>query len=80
MSAFRPRTTKTGGLPTISFILQKPEDLGAELKIVVCAVTGVILSIEIQRGKEAMREARHSARIGCTAACTLRGVEQAEHI
>ena len=28
MSAWRPRTTPTGGLPNISFILRKPEPLG----------------------------------------------------
>jgi hypothetical protein len=28
MSAWCPRTTKTGGLPNISYIIQKPEPLG----------------------------------------------------
>ena len=28
MSAWRPDTTKTGGLPAISFVLRKPEPLG----------------------------------------------------
>jgi hypothetical protein len=28
MSAFRPRTTKLGGLPNISFVMRKPEPLG----------------------------------------------------
>ncbi len=28
MSAYRPRTTKLGGLPNISFVLRKPEPLG----------------------------------------------------
>ena len=32
MSAYRPQTTKTGGLPHISYILRKPEDLGTEFK------------------------------------------------
>ena len=32
MSAFRPQTTKTGGLPNISYIFRKPEDLGSEFK------------------------------------------------
>ena len=31
MSAWRPRTTPTGGLPNISFILRKPEPLGKSL-------------------------------------------------
>jgi len=28
MCAYRPRTTATGGLPNISFIVRKPEPLG----------------------------------------------------
>ena len=32
MSAFRPQTRKFGNLPSISFILRKPENLGTELK------------------------------------------------
>lgn len=42
MSAFRPRTTKTGGLPNISYILRKPEPLGTEFKCVSCAETGIM--------------------------------------
>ena len=52
MSAFRPQTTKTGGLPVLTFVQRKPEDLGTELKmLVVCPVTGVTMHMEIQRGK-----------------------------
>jgi hypothetical protein len=40
MSAFRPRTSKTGGFPNISFILRKPEPLGTEFKTIACTVTG----------------------------------------
>ncbi len=32
MSAWHPRKDKTGGLPNISFILQKPEPLGRSLR------------------------------------------------
>ena len=32
MCAYRPQTTKTGGLPNISYILRKPENLGSEFK------------------------------------------------
>lgn len=35
MCAFIPRTSKTGGLPTLSFILRKPEPLGTEFKVSV---------------------------------------------
>jgi hypothetical protein len=40
MSAWKPQTTKTGGLPHLSFILRKPEPLGTEFKTLACAVTG----------------------------------------
>ena len=33
MSAFIPRTSKTGGLPHLSYIKQKPEPLGTEFKV-----------------------------------------------
>ena len=40
MSAFRPRTTTTGGLPFFSFITRKPTPLGTEFKAVACCETG----------------------------------------
>jgi hypothetical protein len=43
MSAFRPRTSKTGGFPNISYILRKPEPLGTEFKVIACAVTSELL-------------------------------------
>jgi hypothetical protein len=43
MSAFRPRTSKTGGFPNISYILRKPEPLGAEFKDIACSKTGTCM-------------------------------------
>ena len=57
MSAFRPQTTPLGNLPFLSFIQRKPEDLGTEFKIVADAIIGIMLFIEIQKGKEAMSDA-----------------------
>ena len=51
MSAFRPRTTKHGNLPHLSFIKRKPEDLGTELKTAACPELGIMEYIEIQRSK-----------------------------
>jgi hypothetical protein len=42
MSAWCPQTTKTGGLPHLSFILRKPEPLGTEFKDIACTVTGTL--------------------------------------
>ncbi len=36
------RKNKTGSLPNISFILQKPEPLGTEFKCMVCSETGTM--------------------------------------
>ena len=73
MSAFIPRTTKTGGLPNLSFIARKPEPLGTELKVVADGLTGKFIWMEIQEGKERMQSKQFQS-LGSTAACTLRGV------
>ena len=45
------------------------------LQVVCCAETGVMIYIEIQRGKHGMRKQKYSALLGATAACTLRLAE-----
>ena len=75
MSAWRPRTSKTGGLPNISFILRKPEPLGTEFKNICCGETGIMQCLEICRGKEGMKEKRLQRELGATAACTVRLTE-----
>ena len=64
MSAWRPRTTKEGGLPHISYVIRKPEPLGTEFKTAADPATGIMLALEIQEGKPAMDAMR--ARMGCT--------------
>lgn len=75
MMAWRPRKTKTGGLPNITFILRKPEPLGTEYKCSTCSSCNVMLYIEIQRGKEEMKKQKYNRDLGATAACTLRLAE-----
>jgi hypothetical protein len=41
MCAMRPRTTKLGGWPHISYILHKHDPLGKEFKNTCCSITGV---------------------------------------
>ncbi len=77
MSAWRPRSTALGGLPNISFIMRKPEPLGTELKCVACPVTGCMLNLEIQRGKEGMKDQKYNQALGATTGCTLRLMEEA---
>jgi hypothetical protein len=78
MSPFRPQTRKNGDLPNLSFIPRKPEPLGAEFKAVCCAATSVMVWIEPQRGRDAMRAAEFGAGSGVTAACTMRGARDSK--
>ena len=57
MSAFKPQTRPLGNLPNLSHIMRKPEPLGTEFKVVADATTGIMLNIEIQKGKEQMAAA-----------------------
>jgi hypothetical protein len=75
MSSFRPKTSKTGNLPNISFVKRKPKPLGTEVKNMVCGATRMMLALEIQEGKFPMREKPHCDRLGATAACTTRLME-----
>ena len=77
MCAWRPRQTKLGNLPNISYIIRKPEPLGTEFKTVCCPITGVMTYMEIQRGKEGMKNMRLQGTLGATAACTVRCAEGA---
>ena len=73
MSAWRPRKDKTGGLPNISFIKRKPEPLGSEFKTLACGVSGIMLYLEIQRGKAEMpKRSQYHHEFGATASCVVR--------
>ena len=60
-------------MPNLSFVKRKPEPLGTEFKCVVDALSGAMLWLEIQEGKERMANKEHQ-NLGSTAGCTLRGV------
>ena len=51
MSPFRPHQSQRANLPHLSYILRKPKTLGTEYKCVTCSDSGIILKLEIQRGK-----------------------------
>ena len=70
MSAFRPRTTKKADLPHISSIVRKPEPLGTEFKCCACSKRGIMLHLEIQKGREAMARLNKEKMAGT--ACCLR--------
>ena len=73
MSAWVPRTSKTGGLPHLSFVERKPEPLGTEFKVVSDFATGVLLHLEVMEGGAAMKEKKYvSENYGSIAATTSR--------
>ena len=75
MSSYMPRTTKTGTLPNLSYVARKPEPLGTEFKNIVDGVTGVLLWLEIQEGKQRM-STKSFQELGSTSACVMRGVKK----
>ena len=68
------RTTKTGGLPNITYVQRKPKPLGTEFKCFVDAITKIMLYIEVQEGKVRMSSKPHFANLGATASCVMRCV------
>jgi hypothetical protein len=71
MILWNPQTTPTGGLPNISYIPRKPVPLGTEVKS-ACDGTGVMLHMEVQKGKDAMKEADFAGELGVNTAIALR--------
>lgn len=60
MSAWRPKTSKTGGLPNITFEPRKPKPLGTMLKNGVEATTGIMVTQDIVEGADAQREKKYN--------------------
>ena len=77
MSSFRPRNSKTGGLPHLSYISRKPEPLGTEFKNITNSL-GMQLFAELQESGDKMREKKHRREVGYAGgACLARLVEGA---
>ena len=53
---------------------RKPEPLGSEFKDIVDGVSGEMVWLELQEGKNRMATKPWQDRLGATAACVLRGV------
>ena len=58
------RTTKTGTLPNLSFVMRKPEPLGTEFKTIVDGLSGIMLWLEVQEGKDRMAKLAHTKELG----------------
>ena len=72
MGAFRPRTSQMADLPHLQRIQRKPKQLRTELKTIACCETGVILSVEIQKGKQNETEDDFSRKYGKAAGVSCR--------
>ena len=70
MSAILYQKMAKGYLPHLSYIFWKPDPLGKEFNKVACAVTGPLLFIEVQRGKEGINHINYQKELGATTACT----------
>ena len=79
MCGWCPRTTKHGGLPHLTFQKRKPVSLGTELKISCCGTTGMIISIELQRGKKPMKFSKYNAQYGHCTGQVLRCIESVKN-
>lgn len=80
MSQWKPRTSKTGGLPHLSYIQRKPRPLGTEFKNAADAESGMMLWLEIQRGKSGMSEHEFVSELGPQAACSARLAKASLHL
>ena len=80
MSAIRFRTTANWNLPHLSYIFRKLETLGKDLNKFACSVTGALLFIEVQRGKEWMNKSKYQKELGETSVCTNRMMEATKGI
>ncbi len=50
--------------------------IGTEFKCITCPITGVVVFLEIQHGKEGMKDQVHNHALGATAGCTARMSER----
>jgi len=77
MSAFRPRTRKTGDLPHLTFCERKPANLGTEIKILADCYSGLSLTLEVMKGCSIMREKKFVKDCGVNGSILVRLTENA---
>ena len=66
------RTTKTGGLPNLSFVMRKSNPLGSKFKNIVNEMAGIIIWLEIQEGKDRTYKENVSEELDGIASCVIR--------
>ncbi|XP_051167804.1 uncharacterized protein LOC127285709 [Leptopilina boulardi] len=64
--------TKEGGMPAVIKIKRKPKGVGCECKTLADVQTGIMIGIEINEGKEVMKDKLWQKEFGAGTATTLR--------
>ena len=72
MFAWYGRGSALGGMPAVMKIKRKPKGVGCEVKTLADVASGVMINLEINEGKEAMKETRWQRELGAGTATTLR--------
>ena len=72
MFAWDGRGGTLGGMPTVMKIKRKPKGVGCEVKTLADVASGIMVNLEINEGKEAMKEKRWQRELGAGTATTLR--------
>ena len=75
MISWYGKVDRPGGLPKVIKIKRKPKGIGCEAKTVADTLSGVMIGIELNEGKEAMSKKRWHSSLGATTATTLRLTE-----
>ena len=66
MSVIRFQKAEKWDLPHLSYIFRKPDPLGVYFNKVDCSITGFLLFIGVQIGKEGMNHRNYQKDIGAT--------------
>ena len=74
------RTTKTGGLPGLSFVKYKLKLLDTEFKFFVDSVLNVMCWLEVHESKDRMKKKPFFKQLGATASCVLCVVTAGKYI
>jgi hypothetical protein len=61
MSAWRPKTSATGGLPNVTYEPRKPKPLGTMFKNGVEGTTGILVTQDVVEGSRSQREKKYDS-------------------
>ena len=73
---YRPQVNPTGNLPHITFMKEKPCDLGTEGKLLMCSQLGTVALFKLQEGRLAMESMKYNKKFGAQTGCVIRMQEE----